>query len=177
MNPQNILLIGDSLIAEGNWPTLLPTMTTSARGIPGETAQELLDRLTHLAPEIMTSDATVIMIGTNNLLMEDYTFPQIISRIIHSIKKLRPDIKLVTCSLFPFQSPWLAPDAIQRLNETTESICRAEQVFFHNLLPSFTASQVKLFQEDGIHLNETGYRVWGKSLSKTIAKYLDEDYC
>ena len=174
MNPQPVLMIGDSLIAEGNWQSLLPELRVCKRGMPGETAQELLHRLNRLAPELTSCDMAVIMTGTNNLLMEDYTFPQRIGDIISVLHKTHPEILLMVTSLLPFQAPWLAPGTIQRLNHMTQSICQAEQVYFHDLYCIFASESRGLFQADHIHLSETGYRVWAKSLCKIIAKHQKE---
>ena len=177
MTQDSILFLGDSLIAEGHWPSLLPEFTTTSYGLPGETSRELLLRLDRHDDALRKHPLAVIMIGTNDLLQEDYSYPQTIGRICDRLSASGPSRASLICSLPPFHLPWVAPGTVARLNELTLSLCAQPRIVHCDLHQPFGRSAASPFQMDGVHFNETGYGLWADCLRKTIAKPSEDHYC
>ncbi|MBW1792222.1 MAG: GDSL family lipase, partial [Deltaproteobacteria bacterium] len=69
---KKILLTGDSLIEFFYWQSRCPEFDIANEGIAGETVRGLLYGLPSLEARVEVPDAVVLMIGTNNLAMDDY---------------------------------------------------------------------------------------------------------
>ena len=164
-----ILLTGDSLIEFFDWQSRFPRFDIKNEGIAGETVRGLLFALPAIKSRIDIPDAVVVMIGTNNLAMDDYSFLGEYQAIVEKILEWYPDSRVAITSLLPMYLPWLAPDAIQRLNESLQQIAEAHDVDFLDVFSQFRAEGKKereLFLEDGVHLSESGYAVWSSVLEK-----------
>ncbi|MBW1791926.1 MAG: GDSL family lipase [Deltaproteobacteria bacterium] len=135
----------------------------------GETVRGLLYGLPSLEARVEVPDAVVLMIGTNNLAMDDYAFLGDYQEIIEKFQQWYPDARVAITSLLPLYLPWLAPDAVQRLNESLQQIAEKRGVDFLDVFSQFRAAgreERHLFLEDGVHLSDAGYAVWSRVLEK-----------
>ena len=166
---KKILLTGDSLIEFYDWQSRFPVFDIDNEGIAGETVRGLLYGLPYLKDRVEIPDAVVVMIGTNNLAMDDYGFLGDYQKIIEKLKEWYPEARVAITSLLPLYLPWLAPDAVQRLNESLEKIAEKFGVDFLDVFSQFRVAgsgERDLFLEDGVHLSDGGYAVWALVLEK-----------
>jgi len=166
---KKILLTGDSLIEFFDWQSRFPQYGIANEGIAGETVRGLLYGLPSLEARVEIPDVIVLMIGTNNLAMDDYAFLGDYQEIVEKFREWYPDARVVITSLLPLYLPWLAPDAVQRLNESLERIVENPRVDLLDVFSQFRAEgrgERDLFLEDGVHLSDAGYAVWSRVLGK-----------
>ncbi len=164
---KKILLLGDSLFAFYNWQLRLPAYDIVNQGVPGETVAGLLRRLPGEVSAAGEPDTVFIMIGTNNLAMDDYTFLPEYGAILHRLSDLLPKAGVVITSLLPLRLSWLAESAVARLNKSLLELARRFGVDYLDVYDAFTPggkADSSCFLEDGVHLTDEGYQRWSDVL-------------
>ncbi|MFZ5775895.1 MAG: GDSL-type esterase/lipase family protein [Thermodesulfobacteriota bacterium] len=168
----NLLLIGDSLVEYNDWSRGLPEHRVVNAGVAGESVGGLLARLPRLLAIRLAPEAIGVMIGTNNLLMEDYAFFQEYEEILATIAATLPRAGRLVTGLPPFALPWLADSAIPRLNTALTGLAARHKAFFLDLHAAFTEAggpASSCFEPDGVHFSAHGYARWERSLKKALA--------
>ena len=94
MKQKHLLLIGDSLIEYYNWQARFPTHHIYNLGIAGETVQELHRRLPSIITMKQAPDSILLMTGTNNVAMEDFSFGPVFESIIADLKSAFPNTEI-----------------------------------------------------------------------------------
>lgn len=95
-----LLFLGDSLIEFHNWETCFPGHRVINAGRAGETVAGLLANLPRLLRRCPDPERVVIMIGTNNLLREEYGFLPEYAEILDLLGSILPPAQItVTLSL------------------------------------------------------------------------------
>lgn len=120
MTQGTFLFLGDSLIADYNWQERMPHFKIINQGVPGETAQGLLNRIPSITESVENPEMILLMIGTNNLIIEDYSFLDSLRQIIVALTTKYPATEVITNSLLPIQLPWVDMDMLKRLNDMIE---------------------------------------------------------
>lgn len=171
MRQKNFLFIGDSLIEFFGWQSRFPTHQITNLGIAGETAQGLLRRASSVVKRTTPTPALIlIMIGTNNVAMEDFSFLPAYEEIIDTFSKGFPDATIVINSLLPMQLPWLAENTIERINAKLAELAETKKIQFLDTYQRFFDKNgnpcVEYFLTDGVHLSEKGYEAWAKSIDE-----------
>jgi lysophospholipase L1-like esterase len=170
MGRQNIVFLGDSLIEFFDWQARFPRHKMINLGRAGETVQELSRRcqgLTLAEPP----DWIFVMIGTNNVSMDDYSFLPAYEKTIDTLQEKFPTAKLVVTGLFPLRLPWLAEDAVPRLNKLLFDLALSKECVFMDGCWVFARSPLGLsrcFLDDGVHLSDHGYDLWASEVEKYI---------
>lgn len=165
-----LLMLGDSLIDYGEWHRRLPNYRIISSGIPGERTEGLLNRLPPRLPED-PPEAIIIMSGTNNIVFGDLGFVEVLARIITLLRSHYPDTELVITSLLPYEIPGLI-DTIHTANQQLSFICEERGCHFFDLCSHFEDSFEELFDFDGVHLSNLGYRLWASRLDEYLCKLL-----
>ncbi len=158
---QQILFIGDSLIAYYDWQHHFPAFTCVNLGMPGETVAGCCSQVPQMVGRYPRAELLVVMIGTNNLLHSDFAFLGHYERLLAALHDSYPQATIAVCSLLPLQLPWLAPGAVERLNDILQEFARQEWGVYLDICASIKAGgSSSCFAEDGVHLNKEGYRRW-----------------
>ncbi len=168
---KTILLLGDSLIEYGDWPRLLPGCRCLNFGVAGETVEGLLSRLPAILQRDDRPDGVVTMAGTNNLAMDDFYFVPQYEEILRRLRSAFQGARIVVTSLLPVDFPWQPATLVPNLNTRLEQMCEKVDVRFLDVYGSFLArldSGVAVFDEDGVHLNSTGYDLWRQALLRLL---------
>ncbi|MCB2180431.1 MAG: GDSL family lipase [Desulfobulbaceae bacterium] len=158
-----IVMLGDSLVAYFDRRQALPHVSVINRGIEGETVSGLLERIPDEVADSAMPDCVMIMAGTNNLVMDDYFFLPDYEKIVKKLKEEWPDIPVVVTSLLPIRLPWLAPDAVRRLNDLLLGLAERTRSDFLDVHDAFCRGESAgkaLFLSDGVHLTAAGYAAW-----------------
>lgn len=170
MQQKKFLFIGDSLIEFFDWQSRFPAHRITNLGVAGETAQALVDRAHKVVKRFPPPDLVLIMIGTNNVVMEDFGFLPAYEELIDIFSEGFPDAIIVINSLLPMRLPWLADDTTQRINSNLLKLAEAKGVRFLNTYQRFLDKKerprVEYFLEDGVHLSDEGYEAWAKAIDE-----------
>lgn len=172
----SFLFLGDSLVADNNWQPRMPFCTVHNCGVPGSTAQDLLESLPALSRRVPSPMAILVMIGTNDILAERYAFVDTIRQIIIHLSRDFPAAEVIVTSLLPMRLPFLAEDTIARLNDHIEAVTMQTGCCFLDIHKKFLqAKDLELFQEDGVHITRRAYELWTRTLLEHISLLLDND--
>ncbi len=165
-----LLMLGDSLIDYGEWHRRLPGYRIISSGIPGERTEGLLYRLPHdLSGE--PPDGVVIMSGTNNIVFGDIGFVELLGQAATILHSHYQQAEIVITSLLPYEIPGLL-DTIHAANQQLAFVCKERGCRYFDLCSHFEQSFDELFDFDGVHLSNLGYRLWASRLDEYLRKLL-----
>ncbi|MEJ2057369.1 MAG: GDSL-type esterase/lipase family protein [Desulfofustis sp.] len=172
-----LLMFGDSLIDYGEWPRRMRSYQVVSSGVPGERTEELQHRIDTLSPRISGADipaAIIIMSGTNDIVFGDLRFVEVLRQIITALQQRYPDAQILLTSLLPYRLPGLS-DAVHTVNKQMQEICAETGCSYFDLCGEFEKSYERLFDYDGVHLSNQGYRLWASSLDEFLANLLAKE--
>ncbi len=173
MTQSNFLFLGDSLIADFDWQARMGHFNILNYGMPGETVQGLRNRIPAIAEEVQPPELILVMIGTNNLIIEDYSFLEPLRQLNIQLTSRYPTAEVITNSLLPCQLPWISMETLQRMNTAIEAMTRQTGSCFLDMFSKIKPDP-EFFQSDGIHLQPKAYDLWSKSILEFVA-FLIED--
>lgn len=177
-----IVMLGNSLTENGgDWCKLLDDTTVCNRGISGDTAGGITERLNQILPG--RPRAIFLMCGTNDIShghSAEKVFDMCRS-LIDTIQATAPDTRLFVQSLLPWNDSfnrWKTlegrSDDVPVINGLLREYCDEKGITFINLYPKFTLGDtnqmVKAYTVDGLHLTQLGYQIWTSQLKP----YIDE---
>lgn len=172
MKHKQLFFVGDSLIEYFDWQVRFPEHDVINSGIAGETVSGLLNRVKRIVNHKEQPDWCLIMSGTNNVVMEDYSFIPLYEKIVGVLLDAFPKARIIINSLMPIRMDRLSQTAIPRMNSSLYKLSQKTGTDFLNVFDLFIKEQAdektSLFLPDGIHLNETGYRVWSDAVADKI---------
>jgi lysophospholipase L1-like esterase len=167
-NPQGeICFLGDSITDGCCWTELTQNLKVTNRGIGGDTAPWVLDRIDEVTAGKPAK--VFLMIGTNDLAWAGKTVPETrdnIAKIIDAIQKQSPKTTIYLQSILPVidgRNDKFDNKDIEAINPELVKLAAEKKVTFVNLAPSFKDASGQLkpeFTEDGLHLNGKAYLVW-----------------
>ncbi len=166
-----LLFLGDSLIEYCDWQGLFPAHAVRNAGLAGETLEGLLSRLPGLLAPGEKPEKCFLMIGTNNLLGEDYFFLPAYGELLDSLTALAPGAETVCTSLLPMPLPWLAPNAVARINDLLRALASARGAGYldlHSLFSKGPQPAAACFEADGVHLSREGYALWARAIADLL---------
>ena len=172
----NLFFLGDSIIEFHDWQKEFPDHRAVNLGRAGETAEELLARLDTILALQPPPDWLLVMTGTNNVCMEDFTFPSTIAEIIESAQARLPATTITVNSLLPIELPYLAENTVARTNAIIQEIATSRHVHFLDGHAALTDQSGHIrpgvLSLDGVHLGEYGYRLWALEIEKHLQTLL-----
>ena len=171
---RKIVLLGDSLFAFYDWQRRFPDCVIVNRGVPGETVAGLLARVADEVRFAETADMVIIMIGTNNLAMDDYAFLADYGGILHRLRDLLPESRLVVTSLLPLRLHWLGANAVTDINVLLLELAGRLGADYLDVFDAFAPDGIvdgACFLEDGVHLTDEGYKRWAMVLEDFLYLY------
>jgi lysophospholipase L1-like esterase len=166
-----LLMLGDSLVEFHHWQQRFPAHNVVNLGRAGETVAGLLARLPGQLAAEPPAEAILLMIGTNNLLAGDCLFLADYGEILTILARHSPESKRFASSLPPLSLPWLGDAGLARLNGLLADLARRRQARPLDLCAALRAAPLPLaacFAEDGIHLSEAGYEIWGDLIQTNL---------
>lgn len=183
VTPQDIVMLGNSLTENGgDWSHRLQCSHVLNRGIIGDCAAGVMDRLHQILPGHPRQ--ICLMIGVNDLAngCSPDSIAGMISQILERIHAESPQTKVCLQSLLPFNESFGRyarlegkTELVPQTNQLLKKVARQHKVEFINLFPLFTEDKKSSvlradLSTDGLHLNEAGYQIWQKALKAHLVK-------
>lgn len=161
----DIVMLGDSITAGGEWSEMFPGLPIRNRGISGDTTTNVLLRLD---PIVAAKPAAVFLkIGTNDLNRgpDRATSYQQYRRIVATIQAGSPGTAIYLQSVLPREAAMR--EEVEAYNRQIKTIAEELGVVYVDLYPAFLAPDGSIRDEltlDELHLSGDGYRLWQSRL-------------
>lgn len=172
---REIVMLGDSLTARGEWGEFFPGASIANRGIGGDTTAGMLSRLD---PIIAMKPKVVFILAGINDLGTHRDVPEILNtyqKIIEALTDSGTNV-FVQSTLYVSRPSRLSNNAdITHINAEMKAYCLAGNKCQFIDLNTSLSPKGRLDRDytgDGIHLNGKGYLAWVKAISEAMAEYL-----
>lgn len=173
VSSNDIVMLGDSLTAGGNWDELFPGKSIKNRGINADLTTGVLARLDDIT--VGKPAAIFILIGTNDLPWFEHRHDELIlgtyCEILEKIKTATPTTHVFVQSLLPRAQSYSG--RICKLNDQLKDLAKTQGAEFIDLYSHFAGSNGELRAElnnDHLHLLAGGYKLWQEILTPYIQK-------
>lgn len=175
-----LIFLGDSLTQgweeyELLWDRYFAKYHPANFGVGGDRIEHVKWRIFHQELDGLAPKVLVILIGTNNLLVN--TAEEIvcgIEELVEIIREKLPNTKLLLLGLLPRNPDGQGMDyniKIDQINEKLKAFCTDNHICFAELggvLPRADGKVDHCVMPDGLHLNEKGYELIGSELVRYI---------
>lgn len=172
---KDIVMLGNSITNGCEWNELFPNKRLKNRGISGDIAQGVLDRL---HPIIEGKPAKIfLLIGTNDIAqgISEEIIVNNIEKIILKTKEKSPKTKMFIQSILP-TSPhfttsqkYMQHDVIKKVNQALKALTIKHHITYIDLYSHFveqgTDHLSPRYTNDGLHLTGEGYLLWKEIIS------------
>ena len=169
--PRDLVMVGDSLTARGQWGEHLLGLTIANRGVEGDTTTRLLARL----DEISSHDAEtiVLMIGINDL-GQRLPITEVQARYTEIVRRLAASgSRIIVQSVLRVGkgSRKAEPASIEAFNAWLASIAPRYGCEFLDLNQVLAPDGYlgAVYTIDGTHLSGQGYLRWAEALTERLA--------
>lgn len=176
----DIVMLGNSLTEyAGDWSKLLKYRHVKNRGIAGDDAEGIYQRLNQILPK--KPKAIFLMVGINDI-SHGLTATQVFEKcqkVIDKIWAYRRHTKLYVQSLLPINETFDQcktlegkTDEVAAVNRLLRHYCVRNKITYINLFKDFnrhgTNEMRKPLTSDGLHLTPIGYKVWVFRLNRYL---------
>lgn len=172
LDPDDIVMLGDSITEGGEWGEIFPALPIRNRGISGDTTTGVLARLQAIVEA--KPRAIFLKIGTNDLTLgpeRDVSYQQYRS-IVATIQALSAGTDIYVQSVLPRGVE--LQDDVEHYNAQISTIANELGVTYIDLYPAFLAPDGSIRDDltlDEVHLTGSGYRLWRSLLEPTMSIY------
>lgn len=178
IDSSDVVMLGNSLTEmAGDWNRRLKAKRVKNRGITGDDATGMLNRLQQILPG--KPKAIFLMAGINDVshgLTPNQVYEQCV-KVIERIRTEAPHTKLYIQSVLPINESfgrWKTLEGktndIPAVNALLQSYCAKNGLTYVNLFDKFvrhgTNEMRKELTSDGLHLTPFGYKVWAFEIKK-----------
>lgn len=165
----DVVFLGDSITAGGDWQKAFPDIPTCNHGINGDTSGGVLQRLKAITD--YKPSKIFLKIGTNDLALEISieTILDNYRQILNEIKSDTPATMVYAQSVLPRALSFRR--RIESLNDGIKELSLSLNYSFLNLYPAFqdpTGALRAEFTDDDLHLSPAGYRHWETILKEYL---------
>jgi lysophospholipase L1-like esterase len=148
-------------------------------GISGDRTEHILHRiqpregggLGHLDAPGLKPEFLVVMLGINNTWAAESPVADSVFEGVHAVlmaaHERQPQARIVLQSILPTNDPLKNREVVQVVNQRLQALARSPQwsafTSWLDLTPGFVdaqGQQVAALFTDGLHPNQTGYRIW-----------------
>lgn len=180
VKPGSIVFLGDSQTEGGDWAELTGVADVVNRGIIGDTAEGIAERLSDVTDG--KPSKIFLLCGVNDV---SHAIPadSVAMSIIDVVKRIHtesPETKVYLQSLLPINNSFGRysrikdkEPVVREINAILSAEAPTLDVTWINLYPLFTDTDGNLRKElttDGLHLKPEGYKIW----SSIIKPYVTE---
>ena len=164
----DVLVIGDSLVEQGEWNELLAPLAVHNRGIGNDTVYGLSLRMGQTCRHSYKTG--ILMIGVNDALngILESDFAARYRALLH---------ELAACTLHQVVHPIIVPQRskavasrVAAYNQQITAIAQANGATIVDLNPILApgGTLAMEYSDDGLHLNGRGYLLWAEALKAAI---------
>lgn len=165
----DIVFVGDSITARGEWQEFYPDKVVLNRGIDSDITEGVLNRLDVI---IKTSpDEIYLMIGINDL-RQHITHEASVSnyeKILQKLTQSLPNCTIYVQSILPVRSTTgIANTDVQALNADIKTLADSyglTYVDLYSLLVDENNDLPEVYSVDGVHMTGDGYQIWLDALT------------
>ncbi len=171
----DIVMLGNSITHGINWNEFLGRESISEQGIPSDITEGILNRMEYVykvKPKIC-----FIMVGVNDIfswIPTETVFANYI-KIVENLKgkNIIPVIQSVLYAERNYPSAENRNKEISKLNKMLAKYSKNNNIEYVNLNRKMSRSNFlkSNLTYDGIHLNGTGFKYWGREVNKILRKY------
>lgn len=180
ISSNDIVMIGNSLTENGgDWRKLLGVSNVRNRGISGDDAMGIFNRMNEIIQG--KPKKIFLMCGINDVshnLCTD-SIVKSIDKIIIKINTESPKTKIYLQSILPINETFERykrltgkTNQIPEINNELVKLAKKHKITFINIFPLFTEKENNILRKeltnDGLHLNENGYKIWADELKKYV---------
>jgi lysophospholipase L1-like esterase len=168
------VFLGDSITEAGRWTEWFPELETVNMGIAGETTDDVVARL----PEVIAADpgTVVVLVGTNDIGRRRRSTEYIgrnIETILVELRKNLPHARIILQSVMPRTKDFAR--GVHEINVhirqfSSVATARAEWLDLWPVLADPEGSLSSKYSDDGLHLNEAGYKAWVEALRPVLLR-------
>lgn len=171
VGPADLVMLGDSIVARGDWIDLAPDASIANRAISGDTTEGLRARLADVLR--LSPDRVFLMIGLNDFLENrsvDETYRDYLA-IVDELLVADVSVVIQATLRVGTRNPYFFElnAKVDKLNSLLIEAAAARGIAFFDtnavLAPMGVLGGV--FTEDGVHLNHRGYACWIAALRAT----------
>ncbi len=173
-----IIFLGNSITAGGNWSELFQDIRMKNRGISGDVTEGILFRLDEITES--KPSKIFIMIGINDL-SKGLSIDSILTNykiILNKISDESPNTNIYIQSILPvnnrysvFKNHVNKGDSILIINRKLKRIADSFNLTYIDLFSSFADADGRLkdkYTLDGLHLKGRGYWLWKDNIEEYI---------
>jgi CubicO group peptidase (beta-lactamase class C family)/lysophospholipase L1-like esterase len=176
---EDIVFLGNSLTENGKWSEYFPAQKIVNRGIIGDEALGIYDRLYQILPG--KPKKIFLQTGANDV-SHDLPVDSIVERVAQIVDKIReesPGTQLYLQGSLPinesfkrYQKLTGKTNVFPELNKRLAELAASRGIVFIDLFPLFTQPGTNVLRKgltnDGLHLRENGYAIWRKAIAPYI---------
>lgn len=179
VDSDDIIILGNSLSDNGRWNEAFNDANVKNRGIISDVVQGISDRVSLVTQG--HPKKIFLLIGVNDVShhIAPDSIAEAVEKLIVKIKTETPETELYLQSWLPINNDFKRYKnmigkemIILQGNVLLEQVARRQGVTWVNLFPAFADKDCKLpahLTNDGLHLNEAGYRIWCNEIARYIA--------
>jgi len=176
---KDIVFLGNSLTENGKWNEYFPGQKIVNRGIIGDEAMGIYDRLYQILPG--KPKKIFLQTGANDV-SHNLSIDDIVERVAMIIDKIReesPETRLYLQGSLPINESFKRykkmtgkTDVMPQLSKRLEQLAASRGVVFINLFPLFIQPRTNVLRKDlttdGLHLKNEGYEIWRKAIERYV---------
>lgn len=168
IDTESVVMLGDSITAEGSWSDLFPETPIVNEGHSGYTTEQLVPIARGVAAH--RPRLVLLLTGTNDIRdgrPPSWTVTHL-DELLDSIAELSPDTRVVIQTVLPRAD---RVSEVLAVNEAIRSLAAARGIPVLDLYPEFDDGRGGLRTHetyDGLHLSDPGYTRWAELLRLLI---------
>lgn len=181
IDSDDIVFLGNSITHFGEWHELFDNPNIKNRGISGDIAQGVFDRLD---PIISGKPAKIFLLIGINDVSHDVSADSIVCAINKITEKIRcssPETKLYIQSVMPvnpsfnmFLKATTKGDVVKEINKGIQNLCTNKEITYIDIYAYLTAEGEEVlnpeYTNDGLHLMGKGYIKWAEAIKNYISE-------
>ena len=189
MNPRplDVLFVGDSITeywqsdAPEVWQQEFGRLRCVNLGVAGDTTSDVLERMMTARLEQLAPKVTVLLIGTNDISLNDGTPHEIAGRtklILQILQEKMPQTKVLLIGVLPREYSPHSPvrDTIRQVNDELSTFEDAKSVSYLDISAGYLDENGIIplaLMPDSLHLSDEGYSVWATEMRDTLKTLLE----
>ena len=173
--PGSMLFVGSSSIRLWDLKTAFPDLVTSNHGFGGSEISDAIQFFDRIVTPVKP-DAVILYAGDNDI-GKGKTPDQVVADFKQFVDlartSLKPDTPVFFIAIKPSLKRWPLSEFMTEANESIQSICDQNEglTFIDIWTPMLNADGLpkpEIFRDDGLHLNDQGYKIWNQVVGQAI---------